>query len=153
MLIGRLYLQLTECQKAHPDCMVLLSPLDVLLDKNDKTVVQPDLMVVCDKKKMRTAGLFGAPDFVIEIISPSTRRKDYTLKAYKYQNAGVREYWIVDYERGIVIVYDIEHDMIIRLYRMEDDIPVRMVNGECVIRMGENTAYLKSAGYGQEVRQ
>ena len=83
------------------DCELFIAPMDVRLfgkaeEKDTLTVVQPDLFVVCDPSKMHFSACFGAPDFIVEILSPSTSRKDVTDKYDLYQEAGVREYWIVD---------------------------------------------------------
>ena len=66
--------------------------------KNDKTYVEPDISVVCDENKLDDKGCNGAPDWIIEIVSPGSRRMDYGIKLFKYRSAGVREYWIVDPE-------------------------------------------------------
>ena len=91
-------------------CRVYLAPLDVRLpdaDEEDarvRTVVQPDLVVVCDRAKIDTAGVRGAPDLLVEILSPSTAYKDQTRKLELYQRHGVREYWIVNPEVASVMV-------------------------------------------------
>ena len=87
-------------------CRVWLSPFDVQLDCDDRTMLEPDLVILCDGSKMRGFGLYGAPDFVLEVLSNSTRRKDMFLKAGKYENAGVREYWIVDPVNKKLIIYN-----------------------------------------------
>lgn len=88
------------------DCQVYPAPLALYLNNDSQTYLEPDLMVVCDKNKMDEKGCHGAPDYVAEIVSPSTRSRDYLLKLTKYQNAGVREYWILDMERDLIQVYD-----------------------------------------------
>ena len=72
--------------------MPFVSPVDVQLDEDDRTVVQPDVLIVCDRSKFQNGRVFGAPDFVVEVLSPSTSKKDSRLKLYKYGEAGVREY-------------------------------------------------------------
>ncbi|MCD8104434.1 MAG: Uma2 family endonuclease [Lachnospiraceae bacterium] len=69
-------------------------------------MLQPDVLVVCDKDKIRRRCVYGAPDFVIEILSDLTAYKDLFVKLWKYINAGVREYWIVDLQQEKVIVHD-----------------------------------------------
>jgi Uma2 family endonuclease len=93
-------------------CKVFAAPFDVRLnaDTADDTVVQPDILVVCDKSKIDKRGCKGAPDLVIEITSKSTGSYDRGLKLKKYVNAGVREYWIVDPENKIVQVYTAQSD-------------------------------------------
>jgi Uma2 family endonuclease len=90
-------------------CHVFVAPLDVRLfpQKNlgDNTVVQPDLLVVCDKTKLDKRGCNGAPDLVIEILSPSNDAEEMLRKFQKYLLAGVREYWVVDLESHLIQVY------------------------------------------------
>lgn len=89
-------------------CKVFHAPFDVKLNDSPLTVVQPDLLVVCDRSKLDGKRCNGAPDFIIEIVSPSNPSDDYIRKLYYYKNAGVREYWIVDPRRKIVTVYYFE---------------------------------------------
>lgn len=107
-------------------CKILPSPLDVQLDCDDKTMVQPDISVICAKDKVREKVIFGAPDFCIEIISPSSRKRDYSLKMVKYMNAGVREYWIVDPKRETVVCYFFEAEDYPCMYTFQDTVPVRI---------------------------
>mgnify|MGYP000438242551 FL=1 len=86
-------------RKQHGRCVLIASPIDVQLDCDDKTMVQPDVIVVCDREKIQNRCIFGAPDFVAEVLSESTRKKDLVLKLNKYMTAGVREYWLVDPDR------------------------------------------------------
>ena len=86
-------------------CIPFVAPLDVRLDgkgKKSKNVVQPDLLVVCDKNKINDK-IDGAPDFVLEILSKNNRYNDLIYKMNLYQKYGVREYWIVDIENGIIL--------------------------------------------------
>ena len=87
--------------KRHP-CTSRVSPYDVRLfaavEGRDTTVVQPDVCVICDRAKITSKGCYGPPDMVIEVLSPSTRKKDRVVKTPLYDQAGVREYWIVDLE-------------------------------------------------------
>ncbi len=93
------------------NCQIFIAPLDVILpiynQKKDSpnTVVQPDLCIVCDPEKIQDAGCFGAPDLIIEIISPHTSKKDLTQKYDVYEEAGVREYWIVFHKEAIIESY------------------------------------------------
>lgn len=118
-------------------CMPFISPVDVQLDEDDRTVVQPDVLVVCDKSKFRNGRVFGAPDLVIEVLSPSTQRKDVRLKLYKYGNAGVREYWLVYPDKKKVVVHDLENYEIPVIYSFEDTVPVGIWSGECLIDFKE----------------
>jgi Uma2 family endonuclease len=102
-----LFLQIAEFLKGKP-CQPYYAPFSVRLnpaeDSSDDTVLEPDIVVVCDPSKLDKQGCKGAPDLVIEIISPSTARKDKVVKLNKYQNAGVREYWIVEPDTKTVLV-------------------------------------------------
>ena len=97
-------------------CKVYFAPFDVRLPVHDEedddvtTVVQPDIVVICDPKKLDDRGARGAPDLVIEILSPSTSRKDVKIKFNLYEKHGVREYWIVDPTGGTVMAYRLGPD-------------------------------------------
>lgn len=88
------------------NCKVYPAPLAVYLNRDNKTYLEPDIILVCDPGKMKEKGCYGAPDFVAEIVSPSTQSRDYFLKLNKYQDAGVKEYWIPDIRRDTIHVYD-----------------------------------------------
>ena len=95
-------------------CEVYIAPFDVRLPKGDEsderidTVVQPDLVVVCDRKKLDERGCKGAPDLVVEVLSPQTAGKDMKIKLALYERVGVKEYWIVDPSNKTVQVYQME---------------------------------------------
>ena len=146
LIIGQLHLQFQACAEGHPDCMVWLSPLDVMLDGDDRTVVQPDLLVICDRSKMRKGRVFGAPDLVVEVISPGSRKMDYGRKTMKYLEAGVREYWIIDEKTGRVFVYRNEDSVELSMHTMRDEIPVGISGGKCRINMGKIQALLDELG-------
>ena len=110
-------------------CRVLSSPCDVQLDRDEYTMVQPDLMIVCHPSILENKKtVFGAPDLVIEILSPSTRQNDLLLKTEKYRKAGVKEYWIIDPENERVIVYRFDDDKILYTYTFKEKIPVGIWN-------------------------
>lgn len=85
-------------------CRVFSAPFDVKLNDSPLTIVQPDVMVICDRDKLDGKRCNGAPDFIVEIVSPGNQSDDYVKKLYYYKNYGVREYWIVDPKRKLVIV-------------------------------------------------
>ena len=89
---------------------MLPSPLAVNLQADDTTYVEPDISVVCDRSKINPKGISGAPDFIVEIVSPSSRKMDYITKNTLYSEAGVREYWIVDPPRRRTTIYRYEED-------------------------------------------
>lgn len=91
-------------------CEVFPSPFDVQLDKDDYTLVQPDVSVICDRTKLDNGKrCIGAPDWIIEIVSPSTGTIDYSIKLDKYRTAGVREYWIIDPAAERILIYYFEN--------------------------------------------
>ena len=89
-------------------CEPFFAPFAVFLNKDDTNYVEPDISVICDKSKLTDKGCSGAPDWIIEIVSPGSRRMDYFTKLFKYRAAGVREYWIVDHEKNRILVYSFE---------------------------------------------
>lgn len=91
-------------------CEPYIAPFAVFLNGDDKNYVEPDISVICDKAKLTDRGCLGAPDWIIEIVSPGSRRMDYSIKLFKYRTAGVREYWIVDPEKNRITVHNLEHE-------------------------------------------
>ena len=119
-------------------CKVLTAPFDVKLNPNKNDImVQPDILVVCDLKKLETGNYCnGAPEFVIEILSPSTSKKDMHIKSKHYFDAGVLEYWIVNPEDGTVVVLKRNENCFTFLtYGDKDVVPVSVLEG-CFIDMG-----------------
>ena len=92
------------------NCEVYAAPFAVFLKKDDRTYVEPDISVVCDPEKLNDKGCSGAPDWIIEIVSESSRYMDYMRKLLLYQASEVKEYWIVDPEKRMVIKYDFHHE-------------------------------------------
>ena len=116
-------------------CEVFMSPVDVHLTKDKKNVLVPDLCVVCDPDKIKKRGIWGGPDFVLEITSSSTRKRDLITKTEKYERAGVREYWILDLQEEKVITYLFDQDVKVWFYGSDEDIPVSICNGELKISL------------------
>lgn len=110
-------------------CEVLPAPLAVRLNADDKTYVEPDISVICDPNKITEKGVDGAPDWIIEVVSPATQSRDYGIKLFKYRTAGAREYWIINPMKEIVNVYDFEKDAQTGLYSFDDVIPVSIYPG------------------------
>ncbi|MCL2558397.1 MAG: Uma2 family endonuclease [Treponema sp.] len=118
-------------------CKVRPAPFDVRLfyeeDESDDTVVQPDLSVICDPKKLGREGGWGAPDFVAEILSPSNTAIEMQRKFTLYREAGVREYWIIDGENKTVIAYLFDGDSTkTQVYGAQDKAPVAILEGLAV---------------------
>jgi len=120
-------------------CKVFYAPFDVRLnaDTFDNTVVQPDVLVICDSSKLEKTGCKGAPDFVIEILSPSTSSHDRFLKFDLYRNAGVGEYWIIEPETKKVFAHILSNDdYITRLYWETDIAPISVLDN-CKVNLSE----------------
>ena len=91
-------------------CEVDIAPFAVFLNEDDTNYIEPDISVICSPDKLTDKGCKGAPDWIIEIVSPGSRRMDYYTKLFKYRTAGVREYWIVDASKNLILIYDFEND-------------------------------------------
>ena len=111
-------------QNNHGSCEVYPTPFAVFLNADDKTYVEPDISVICDPSKLDDRGCNGAPDWIIEVASPGTKRIDYGIKLFKYRSAGVREYWIVNPMKQTIQTYffgDVEDS---NQYSFDDEISV-----------------------------
>jgi len=113
-------------------CRLLIAPFDVRLnaESHDNTVVQPDIVVICDSSKIRGIGgksCVGAPDLVIEILSPSTATLDKSIKRLVYEKSGVREYWIVNLNKKFVDVFILEDGKYGRATTYTDTVPVHVL--------------------------
>lgn len=120
----------------HGECEVYPAPFAVNLDADDKDWVEPDISVICDKNKLTDRGCSGAPDFIVEIVSPSSRKMDYSKKNALYSDSGVREYWIVDPEKERTTVYRYEEDAAPIFYAFNQDI-VLGIYGDLTINITE----------------
>ena len=109
-------------------CEVLAAPFAVFLNNDDINYVEPDLSVICDLSKLDDKGCHGAPDWVIEIVSPSSKPRDYMTKLFKYRTANVREYWIVDPMKELVTVYGFEKN-IVEQYNFGEEVPAGIYEG------------------------
>jgi Uma2 family endonuclease len=128
---GEIYRQIANFLLGKP-CRVFAAPLDVRLfpedDKSDDTVVQPDILVVCDESKISKGSIDGPPDLVIEVVSPSNTHKLMLLKLQAYIKAGVREYWVLEPEEKRVQVYILEEGRYISsAYSNDDIVPVSVL--------------------------
>ena len=110
-------------------CKVYPAPFAVFLNKDDKTYVEPDISIICDKSKLDDRGYNGAPDWIVEIVSPGSYRMDYLIKLFKYRTAGVKEYWIVNPMKETVQTYFFEGNEDSMQYSFEDEIPVSIYSG------------------------
>lgn len=103
-------------------CKVLPAPFGVFIKKDDLNFVEPDISVICDRDRLDQKGCHGAPDRVIEIVSPSSRKMDYILKLPVYRDTGAREYWIVDHDKLTVSVYRFQESEEPEIYPFTDKI-------------------------------
>ena len=129
-ILGGLYTQFHVYLQGKP-CKVFPAPLDVRLfyeaDESDDTVVQPDIVVICDKAKIGPEGCRGAPDLVVEILSPSNTAIEMEQKLKLYHEAGVREYWVIDPENNGLNVYLFQKDVIVKTYKNTDIVAVSIL--------------------------
>lgn len=107
-------------------CKIYPAPFAVFLTKDDKTYLEPDITVVCDTEKLDDLGCKGAPDWVIEIVSPASRRMDYYNKLFLYRSNNVREYWIVDPIKEMIIVHFFESEDGPYMYTFQDKVRVNI---------------------------
>jgi Uma2 family endonuclease len=125
---GRLFNIISNYIHQHGGvCEPFIAPFAVFLNEDDEdttTYVEPDVSVVCDPKKITDKGCSGAPDFIIEVVSPSSRRMDYNKKNSLYATSGVREYWIVDPQKERTTVYRYEEDAAPIIIPFSSDIQV-----------------------------
>ena len=137
-IAGEIFFQLKLCAKEHAlECIPGISPIDVQLDKDNKTIVQPDVIVTCEPELVRHGVIYGAPEFVVEVLSPSTRRKDQIIKLNKYDHAGCKEVWLVDPEMRTVWVYDFRKEVWPDTYSFDDVVPVGISEGKCSVDFTE----------------
>lgn len=114
-------------------CIQSIAPTDVQLDCDDKTVVQPDVLIVCDRNKISKERVVGAPNLVVEVLSPSNWYMDLFIKLKKYKKAGVREYWIVFPNEKRTIVYKFDESDEPTEYTFEDKVPVGIWQDRCEV--------------------
>ena len=133
---GEVFRQLANQLDGKP-CRPYIAPVDVRLPRNDEadaaidTVVQPDVLVVCDPEKIDRRGVRGAPDWVLEVLSPSTAAHDQIAKRRTYERAGVREYWLVHPGDRTLTVYALDNGQYGRpeIYELKDATPVGVLPG------------------------
>ena len=112
----------------HGDCSVFAAPFAVYLNDDDYNYVEPDISVICDKSKLDETGCHGAPDWIVEIVSPASRKMDNMIKLFKYRSAGVKEYWIVDPDEKTIKVFDFAAEDYGN-YAFTDSVPIGLYPG------------------------
>lgn len=134
LMAGEVYRQIANyIMDEGGACTPFISPIDVQLDNDEKTMIQPDVIIVCKPEQIVRRNIMGAPDFVLEVISPGTKRRDYVMKLSKYEKAGVREYWIVDPYKKRVMVYAFQSEVSPSIYPIDAQIPVNIYDGKLVL--------------------
>ena len=116
-------------------CKVFSIGVNVRISEDDYSLLIPDIVVTCDPDSIRDDGIWGAPDWVIEVVSRSTRHRDYRDKMHKYMSCGVREYWIVDPDKEKVTTYIEGEPMMAYNYNFDDEIPVYIYDGRLKIKV------------------
>ena len=130
-LVGELFASIHSFLKEKGGtCTPYVSPFAVFLSVEENTnYVEPDISVICNPEKITDKGCEGVPDFIIEVVSPSSRRTDYNIKNSLYSQSGVREYWIVDPAKERVTIYHYESDAAPTIYPFADTLPVNVFDG------------------------
>lgn len=142
-IVGEIFVELRNFIRGKKGkCVPFGSPVDVHLLKDNRTMIQPDVFVVCDRDKIIDIRIEGAPDFAVEVLSPSSRKKDTVIKVQKYKEAGVREFWLVDPMKEKVMVYDSAKGEAFSIYSFRDKVPVGIFDGELVIDMATVSEYI-----------
>ena len=140
-IAGEMFLAATNYIRAHQGaCEVYLAPFAVFLFGDDSAYVEPDMTVICDSSRVEENGCVGAPDWVVEIVSPSSLKLDMGKKLFKYRDAGVREYWIIYPEKRMVIAYLFSHSEEAEsaaIYSFDDEVPSRTIDG-LTIRLADH---------------
>ena len=140
-IVGEIYAQLRNYLKGKK-CKALVSPVDVCMSgvknpKKEYNVLQPDVIVLCDENKLTDKCILGSPDLVIEVLSPSSRKLDTFVKYILYQYYGVKEYWIIDAEAGVIYQYILNDKNIYILpktYDITEDVKVNVLK-DCIISL------------------
>lgn len=122
-ILSFLHLEIGNYIRANNgSCEVFPAPFAVFPFAEDSKYVEPDISVICDKRKLDDRGCIGAPDWIIEIVSPGSRPMDYYTKLSLYRSAGVREYWIVDPMKQTILVYEMEHALAPAIYSFSNKV-------------------------------
>ena len=147
LLTGSIYAQfLAFIRRKKGKSIPLVSPVDVKLDADNKTMVQPDVVVVCDRERITDRVVLGGPDFVLEVVSPSSVLKDYIKKAAKSEAAGGREYWIVDPLSRRILTYDFTEGTVPGLYPLSGKVGVSIFDRELEIDFDEYQEFMEETG-------
>ena len=123
-------------------CIALTAPVDVQIKKDKRNMVQPDVLIVCAREKLKRRVVYGAPDLTVEILSKSTRSKDLIIKLNTYFESGVKEYWIVDPDEKRITVYQFEECIRYKIYEGSEEVPVGIFQDQCRVNFKELFEYV-----------
>lgn len=124
-------------------CTVLPAPTGLTFENDDKNFLIPDLMIVCDENKFSYEVVKDAPDFVLEIASPSNSRRDYGVKYKIYMEKGVREYWILNPMKKVLVVYDFRNGEIPEIHNFDEEVDIEIYDGKLKIDLREVDAIIR----------
>ena len=146
-IIGCLFTEIAVyLREKEEHCRIMMSPFAVFLKDDGRNYLEPDITVVCDEGRMDEEGCHGAPDWVIEVTSPASRALDYGKKLGAYIHAGVREYWIVDSEKRVIVTFYLEQPDIPVIYHFGDIVKPGIYNDLAIDTSRlENIQYRKTA--------
>ncbi len=137
-VVGYMFLEIGNfIRKNKGKCRAVVAPSAVQLDCDNKTMVEPDIYIVCNPDKVKKFGNYGAPDFVLEVLSDSTRNKDLKIKSFKYMNAGVREIWYIDLKTKTLITYYEGDDYLPAIHPLEGTLGLAIYDGRLEINLAE----------------
>ncbi len=127
-LVGEFYLIIANyIDSKQGACEVYLGPFGIYINNDNRNYLLPDIVVICNGDKLDEDGCHGAPDWVIEVVSPSSVKMDYKMKLFKYRTTGVREYWIVDSAKKVIEIHNFEQDFV-KEYTFDDIVPAGIYN-------------------------
>lgn len=146
-ICGEIYRQISNfIMELDGDCLPLIAPVDIQLDCDERTMLQPDIAVLCKRERARKWGVYGSPDFVLEVVSPSTRKKDCIKKLAKYMEASVQEYWILDPHQRKLLVYVFEEDCYPKISGLDEPVPVSLYGGRLTIQFAHILKWIEEEG-------
>ena len=124
-------------------CKAIVAPSAVQIDCDERTMLEPDIYIICNRDNMKRFGIYGAPDFVLEVLSESTRKKDLGVKICKYINGGVKEIWYIDIKTEKIITYFKDDDYIPVIHSLEETVGLSIYEGKLQIDLSEIRMMIK----------
>lgn len=151
-IIGCLFTEIAVYLRANEEhCRIMMSPFAVFLKDDGRNYLEPDITVVCDERRLDEEGCHGAPDWVIEVVSSTSRALDYGKKLGAYIDAGVREYWVVDPEKRVIVTYYLDQPDIPVIHHFGDIIKPYIYNDLAIdTSQLEDIQYRKPRDRGRE---